>query len=86
MNRERPSAPVFFWPLMAYAIWTMLSVVFSFDPARSLIDSKEVLLFLIVPAVYRFASGQRVSTVVNIVITVGAATAVIGIVQYGILE
>ncbi len=84
--RERLFVPVFFWPLTAYAIWTMLSVVFSFDPARSLTDSKEVLLFLVVPAVYRFASGQRVSTVANIVITVGAATAVIGIVQYGILE
>ena len=84
--RERLFVPVFFWPLTAYAIWTMLSVVFSFDPARSLTDSKEILLFLVVPAVYRFASGQRVSTVANIVITVGAATAVIGIVQYGILE
>ena len=86
VHRERLTFPFFFWPLVAYALWTMVSVGFSIDPARSLADSKEVLLFLVVPAVYRIARGERASTVANVVITVGAAAAVLGIVQYGILE
>ncbi len=64
----------------------MVSVVASRDPLVSLIDSKEVLLFLVIPVVYRLARGARAWTVGTIIITVGAATAVIGIVQYGILE
>ena len=79
-------APGFFGPLLAYAVWTLLTVAFSLDPMTSLVDSKEVLLFLVVPIVYRLARGARASTVATVVLTVGAVTAVIGVVQYGILE
>ena len=83
---ERPPVPTFFWALAAYAVWTLVTVGFSVDPATSLVESKEVLLFLVVPVVYRFARGARAWTVANVVLSVGAVTAVIGIVQYGILE
>ena len=86
INRERLELPTICWPLLAYALLTMVSVVASRDPMVSLIDSKEVLLFLVVPVVYRLARGARAWTVGTIIITVGAATAVIGIVQYGILN
>ena len=85
-GRQPSLAPRFFWPLLAYAAWTLLTVAFSLDPMTSLIDSKEVLLFLVVPIVYRLARGERASTVATLVLTVGAVTAVIGVVQYGILE
>lgn len=85
-QRERPHAPPFVAALIVYAALTMVSVAFSLDPAASLIDAKEVLLFLVVPVVFRFARGQRAQTVATVIVTVGAATAVFGVVQYGILE
>ena len=85
-ERERPSAPPFFGALVVYAALTLISVAFSLDRGISIVDSKEVLLFLVVPVVYRLARGQRAQTVATIIVTVGAASAVFGIVQYGILE
>jgi O-antigen ligase len=75
-----------FWPLAAYAALTLVASVFSENPLASIIDSRQLLLFLIVPAVYQIASGERSLRVVDVVITVGAASAIIGIVQYGILD
>ena len=85
-HRERIEVPPMFWPLAAYAAVTMISVAASLNPMASLSDSREVLLFLIVPVVYRLARGHWASTIATIVISVGAVTAVVGIVQYGILE
>lgn len=86
VGRERPAAPPFFGALVVYAALTMVSVVFSLDRAISIVDSKEVLLFLVVPVVYRLARGHHAQTVATIIVTVGAASAVFGVVQYGILE
>ena len=84
VNRERPRVPRFFWPLLAYALLTMMSVAASLDPSASLADSKEVLLFLVVPVIYRLVPGRAASTAATVIISAGAATAVFGIVQYGI--
>ena len=84
LNRERPRVPHFFWPLLGYALLTLVSVAASLDPAASLADSKEVVLFLVVPVVYRLARGRAASTAATVIISAGAATAVFGIVQYGI--
>jgi O-antigen ligase len=85
-DKSRPSAPPFFWALAAYSALTLISSVFSLDPMESLIDSKQLLLFLIVPAVFDIARGARAATVVDVIITVGAAIAAYGIVQYGMLH
>jgi O-antigen ligase len=85
-GRARFAAPPFFRPLAVYAVLTLVATVFSVDPRVSLVDDKQLLLFLIVPAVYEFARGARARTVVHVLITVGAITAVYGIVQYGILH
>jgi len=85
-GRARFAAPPFFRPLAVYAVLTLVATVFSVDPRASLADDKQLLLFLAVPAVYEIARGARARTVVHVVITVGAATAVYGIVQYGILH
>ena len=79
-------APKFFLPLVVYAAWTLLSVTFSLQPLTSFIESKEVLLFLVVPVIFRLAQGQRASTIATVVLTVGAVAAVIGVIQYAILE
>jgi O-antigen ligase len=76
-----------FWPLAAYAGLSLVAAVFSTDPRVSLFDSKQLLLFLIVPAVYQLARGpQRALIIVLVIITVAAASAAFGIYQYGILK
>jgi len=82
----RPAAPSFFVPLAAYGGLTLLSSAFSIDPLASLVDSKQLVLLAIVPAVYDIARGPRASTVADVIISVGAASAVFGIVQYGVLH
>jgi O-antigen ligase len=85
-RHERPAVPVLFWPLLAYAALTLVSSVFSLDPRASLVDSRQLLLLLIVPAVYRLAEGRRAFRVADVIITVGAISAIAGIVQYGIFD
>ena len=86
IRRERFEAPSFFWPLLAYAGMTLISALFSVDPRASLIDSKQLVLFLVVPVAYRFAVGDRGGTLITVVLSCAAASAVFGIVQYGILH
>jgi O-antigen ligase len=85
-RRERIEVPPMFWPLAAYAAATLVASIFSVDPATSLIDCKQLLLFAIVPIAYRLFRGERSLTAVDVIISVGAINAVYGIVQYGILE
>ena len=85
-DRIRPAAPAFFLPLLAYAGMTLVASAFSIDPLTSLVDSKQLLLFAIVPAVYDLARGPRAATVVDVIVTVGAASAAFGIIQYGMLH
>jgi O-antigen ligase len=85
-RRTRPSAPSFFLPLAAYAAATLLASAFSVDPVASFVDSRQLLLFAIVPAVYDLARGRRAGTVVDVIVSVGAASAAFGIIQYGLLH
>lgn len=83
----RLRVPSFFLPLSAYAAWTLLaSVPFSLEPLTSLIESREVLLVLVVPVVHGLAHGERARTVVGAALAAGVLGAVIGIVQYGFLD
>jgi O-antigen ligase len=85
-DRAKPSAPPFFVPLLAYAGWTLFATLFSFNFAVSAADDKQLVLLLLVPAVYHLARGDRGWTVVDVIVSVGAASAAFGIVQYGILQ
>ena len=85
-RRERVDVPAFFWPLLAYAGWTVVSAIVSVEPQISLPDTKQLLLFAIVPIAYRLLRGERTLTVVDVVISVAALSAAIGIVQFGILK
>ena len=71
---------------LVYAVLTLVAAVFSVDPWASLFDCKQLLLFLMVPVVYKFARGGRARTACDVLITVGAASAAYGIIQYGILH
>ena len=85
-TRRRPTAPTFFGALLVYAALTLVSVVFSRDPRISLVDAKELLLFLVVPVVFQLARGQRAQTLATVIVTVGGISAVYGVVQFGILD
>jgi len=81
-----PELPRFAWPLAVYAALTLLSAALSRDPAVSVPDTKQLVLFLLVPVVFEFGRGARARTLATIAISVGAASALVGIVQYGVLN
>ena len=85
-NRERIEVPWMFWPLAVYAAATMISAAFAVDLEVSFLDTKQLLLFAIVPIAYRLLPGQRSLSAVDVIITVGAIEAVYGIFQYAILN
>lgn len=84
----RTRMPAFFWPLTAYAGLTAVSALLSLpgqggilDRQTSLIDLKQLVLFLMVPLVMRFAAGRRSMTALDVIIAMGGAGAVLGVVQ-----
>jgi O-antigen ligase len=86
VHHERVQVPTMFWWLVAYGVATIFSALNSANPTSSLVDCKQLVLFLIVPVVYRFAHGSRAHTFATVIISVGALTAIEGIVQFGILH
>jgi len=52
--KEKPNLrfPLFFWFLIAYIVLSLVSSLFSRNPGISFINSRDLLLFLIVPIVY----------------------------------
>jgi O-antigen ligase len=85
-DRERPSAPRFMLPLTVYAGATLVSAAFSVDPWASVVDSRQLVLLLIVPMVYSVARGRSAHLVIDVILAVGAASAAFGIIQYGMLN
>jgi O-antigen ligase len=86
VHHERVQVPAMFWWLAAYGGVTVFSALNSANPTASLVDCKQLVLFLIVPVVYRFARGPRAHTFATVIISVGAISAIAGIVQFGILH
>jgi O-antigen ligase len=84
-ERQRPDVPGFFLPLLVLAVWTLVSTAFSPDIVKSLREDKQMVLYLIVPVTMRLARGARASTIANVIVAVGAATALIGVVQFAAL-
>jgi O-antigen ligase len=85
-EHRRPTLPPAFWPLIGYGAITLVVSAFSLDPRTSLIDDKQLVLFAIVPAVYSLARGERAALVIDVIVSVGAASAAFGIIQYGLLH
>lgn len=86
IDREPIEAPPFVWPLLAYVGLTLVSTAFSPEPRVSLMADKQMVLFLTIPLVYRFAAGPRAGLLVTVIISFAAASAAVGIVQYGIFH
>ena len=71
---------------VAYAALTLASAGFSLDPEVSFTDCKQLVLLMLVPITYDLARGARANSVLSIVLTIGAASALVGIVQYAVLN
>jgi putative inorganic carbon (hco3(-)) transporter len=85
-DRTRPSAPSFFLPLVIYAALTLISSAFSIEPWTSFADDKQLVYLVVIPVVYDLARGKRATTVIDVIVSVAAAGAVFGIIQYGMLH
>ncbi|HEX5109275.1 MAG TPA: O-antigen ligase family protein [Vicinamibacterales bacterium] len=85
-DHVRPSAPSFFLPLTVYGAATLISSAFSLDPLASFEDSRQLLLFAIVPLVYGVAGRGRAAIVITVIVSVGALSAAFGIVQYALFH
>lgn len=82
--QDKRTGPLPSWalPLALYALATLVSSAFSSDPLESFKDSRQLLMFLMVPIVARFVRGQRATQAIDIIIAIGAAGALVGIVQF----
>jgi O-antigen ligase len=80
-KKTRLDYPAFFPPLVVYGVLTLVSAAFSPEPLKSLIDSKQLLLFVMVPVVARYARGARATQTLDVVIAVGSVAALYGILQ-----
>lgn len=86
LRGERLHAPPFFWALVAYAALTLVSAGFSLDPEVSFTDCKQLVLLMLVPLTYDLARGARANSLLSVVLTIGAISAFVGIVQYAVLN
>jgi O-antigen ligase len=86
VDRESVEIPSFAWPLIVYAVVTLVITAFSPDPRTSLMACKQMVLFLIVPLVYRFARGSHAQTMVTVIVSCAAAAAAVGIFEFGVLH
>ncbi len=65
-EKLKPEFPSFFWPLLVYSAFSLLSSFFSVNVAVSLKDSRELLLYLLIPVVYMGFKGQTSISRVNL--------------------
>jgi O-antigen ligase len=86
IDRETIEVPRFAWPLALYALVSLVATAFSPDPRASLMADKQMVLFLLVPLVYRFVNGSHASTLVTVIVSFAAVSAIVGIVQFGVLH
>jgi O-antigen ligase len=86
IEHRRPSAPRWAIPMMLYAGWTLLSAFLSLDPRTSIIDCKQLVLFLIVPLTFEIVDEGSALPLTTIILAAGACSALVGIGQYSILH
>lgn len=66
------SFPSFFWPLIGYAALSLISSFFSVNAETSLKDSRELLLYLIVPIAYAGFSKEKEISRANLALLASA--------------
>ena len=86
VERRRPAVPRFALPLGIYALLTLVSAVLSTDPTTSVIDSRQLVLFLLVPLTYDLITGEWADYAATAMMSAGAVSGLVGIGQYAILH
>jgi O-antigen ligase len=86
VERRRPQAPRFALPLALYALLTLVSAALSADPTTSVIDSRQLVLFLLVPLTYDLITREWADTAATAIMSAGAVSGLVGIGQYAILN
>ena len=71
-EKQKFTFPSFFWPILIYAALSLVSSFLSVNPEISLKDSRELLLFLIVPIVYTGFYGEKVLKKANFALLASA--------------
>ncbi len=71
-EKQKFTFPSFFWPLLVYAALSLVSSFLSVNPDVSLKDSKELLLFLIIPIVYTGLSEKKILKKANLALLASA--------------
>jgi len=72
-EKQKLAFPSFFWLIIGYAFFSLLSSIFSVNPEISFSDSRELLLFLIVPLVYTGLSRKEDITIANFALLASAS-------------
>ena len=72
-EKQKLAFPSFFWSIIGYAFFSLLSSTFSVNPEISFADSRELLLFLIVPLVYIGLSRKEDITMANFALLASAS-------------
>lgn len=67
-----PRFPSFFWPLIVYCLFSLLSSFQSVNPGISMVDSRELLLFLVVPITFAALSSEKNLKQVNYAFLISA--------------
>lgn len=71
-QKSWPQFPSFFWPLVVYCALSLFSSFRSVNPEISLIDSRELLLFLVVPITFTAISSEKDLKKANFVLLISA--------------
>lgn len=81
-DRSIPRVPILS-PALTFAYFTLLSAIFSIHPSLSLVDSKDLALFVIIPMFYDSVRDLKdVRSVYGILIFVGVISALYGLYQF----
>src|SRR5262245_28370153 len=86
VEQRRPAVPRFALPLAIYALLTLVSAVLSTDPTTSVIDSRQLVLFLLVPLTYDLITSEWADYAATAIMSAGAVSGLVGIGQYAILH
>jgi hypothetical protein len=86
VEKRRPSAPRFALPLALYAILTLISAALSTDATTSVIDSRQLVLLLLVPMTFDLITREWTENAATAIMSAGAVSGLVGIGQYAILN
>ena len=85
-EKRRPGVPRFAVPLGLYAGLTLLSALLSTDATTSVIDSRQLVLLLLVPMTYDLITAEWADSAATAVMSAGAVSGLVGIGQYAIFN